>query len=260
MTGSTDTRRFRVITFDLDDTLWDVRPALRRAEAAQNAWLQQHHPKALEGHSEASLNERKRALLKAQPSLIHHISRFRQTFLEQLLLDAGLAADEAQHAAAQAFEAFIARRHDVELFEHAPSVLTELNRHYQLGALTNGNAEVAKTPLAKFFQFAFKAEEVGAAKPDPALFHKALQHSGVSPEEMLHVGDSHAHDICGAQAAGIACIWLNSTGAPADGAPASAQIRCLSELPAALLDVEQRLLGQPQPTSGLRVIPTNPKF
>ena len=31
-----------LITFDLDDTLWDVRPALIKAEQAQNVWLQQH--------------------------------------------------------------------------------------------------------------------------------------------------------------------------------------------------------------------------
>ena len=36
-----------VITFDLDDTLWDVRPALIKAEAAQNLWLETHYPKAL---------------------------------------------------------------------------------------------------------------------------------------------------------------------------------------------------------------------
>ena len=33
-----------VITFDLDDTLWDVRPALIKAEAAQNFWLDTHYP------------------------------------------------------------------------------------------------------------------------------------------------------------------------------------------------------------------------
>ncbi|MDA0630486.1 MAG: HAD family hydrolase, partial [Proteobacteria bacterium] len=37
------------ITFDLDDTLWDVRPALQKAEQAQNAWLDEHYPAARAG-------------------------------------------------------------------------------------------------------------------------------------------------------------------------------------------------------------------
>ena len=37
-----------VITFDLDNTLWDVEPALLRAEQAQRDWLERY----LEGDGE----------------------------------------------------------------------------------------------------------------------------------------------------------------------------------------------------------------
>lgn len=218
-----------LITFDLDDTLWDVRPALIKAEQAQNLWLQQHYPRAIENRDSHDLNQRKKDLIKQQPHLIHHISRFRQIFLEQLLLDAGVPPNEACDAAMQAFGAFIARRNDVELFKHAESVLEELNQDYTLAALTNGNADVSQTPLAAFFSFALKAEDVGAAKPAPDLFLAAMAQANSSPEQIVHVGDSHDHDIVGAHGVGIRSVWLTSEQQPST--LASGTIQCLSELP-----------------------------
>jgi len=218
-----------VITFDLDDTLWDVRPALMKAERAQNTWLQAHYPQAMSALDTHALNQRKKALIQQQPELIHHISRFRQVFLEHLLLDSGVAPAEAKEAALQAFAEFIARRNDVALFEHSLPVLRALQQHYVLAALTNGNADVTKTPLARFFSFALKAEDVGAAKPEPDLFWAAMARAGVSAEQMVHVGDSHEHDIIGAQAAGLRSIWLSHD--PQPSPVAIHTIQCLSELP-----------------------------
>jgi putative hydrolase of the HAD superfamily len=44
--------------------------------------------------------------------------------------------------------------------------------------------------------------EAGAPKPDPAVFHLALERLGVRPDRALHVGDSEA-DEEGARAAGM---------------------------------------------------------
>lgn len=228
----------KAITFDLDDTLWDVRPALIKAEQAQNDWLNAHYPTALAGLDEPALRERKRQLIKQQPALIHNISRFRQVYLEQLLLDAGVAPDEAKDAAMTAFGEFIARRHDVAVFEHAEPVLAQLSDTYVLGALTNGNADVSKTPLARFFRFALKAEDVGAAKPETALFEAAMTECDANPKELIHVGDSHEHDIIGAHRAGIASIWLSPD--RADSEHATEVIGCLSELPAAIARIHRR--------------------
>ena len=129
----------------------------------------------------------------------------------------------------QAFGAFIARRNDVELFKHAESVLEELNQDYTLAALTNGNADVSQTPLAAFFSFALKAEDVGAAKPAPDLFLAAMAQANSSPEQIVHVGDSHDHDIVGAHGVGIRSVWLTSEQQPST--LASSTIQCLSELP-----------------------------
>lgn len=48
----------------------------------------------------------------------------------------------------------------------------------------------------------------GAAKPDPQIFRKALQHHGLLPREAVHVGDSLEDDVRGAGEAGLIPIYL----------------------------------------------------
>ena len=62
------------------------------------------------------------------------------------------------------------------------------------------------------------SEEAGRDKPDAPIFHLALKKADCRPEEVLMVGDNFEHDIRGAQAVGIAGLWLHVHGEP----PASA--------------------------------------
>lgn len=69
----------------------------------------------------------------------------------------------------------------------------------------------------------------GAAKPDPVLFEAALAVAESPAEEAVHVGDSPAHDVVGAQAAGVRAILLDRRG---DAEKADVPvIRRLDELP-----------------------------
>ena len=228
----------RLITFDLDDTLWDVRPALEAAEGAQWSYLNARYPSlSLAATPAAQISELRRALLKEKPELIHHISLFRQSFLERLLQHHGISDDEAASAASEAFAAFLSRRHDVTLFADTQSVLTTLGRQFTLGALTNGNADVRRTPIGSCFDYAWRAEEFGVSKPDPALYHKAFEQAGVSANEVIHVGDCHENDVSGAVAAGAKAIWFSPEGSASE--IASGVVQQLSDLPGAI----KRLTG-----------------
>lgn len=50
---------------------------------------------------------------------------------------------------------------------------------------------------------------VGATKPDPRIFEIALARAGVTPAEVVHVGDALRNDVAGAEAAGIAPIHFD---------------------------------------------------
>jgi 2-haloalkanoic acid dehalogenase type II len=229
----------RVITFDLDNTLWDVDPALLRAEEAQRQWLLRHRPGSIEHHDHESLWEFKKGVWKRHPELAHHVSQMRIQTLYELQRAAGYDEHAARRGAEVAFSIFLAERHAVELYEEALEVLQELAGRYRLGALTNGNADIYKTDVGEYFDFAFLAEEVGASKPAPDMFRAALKLTGVSPAEIVHVGDNPEHDVAGAKRVGIRAVWMNPGGErwPGD-APPDAEIRNLRELPGALRAIE----------------------
>jgi putative hydrolase of the HAD superfamily len=70
--------------------------------------------------------------------------------------------------------------------------------------------------------------EVGARKPAPAMFERALELVGAGAAHAIHVGDSLEEDVAGARAAGIHPVLVRRDGA--DPAPDVQTISSLSEL------------------------------
>lgn len=224
----------QLITFDLDDTLWEVAPVLENAETALREWLLTHAP-LIGAEDVERLWDIRSALVTAEPALRHRISELRRRVLQQALGEVGYADQDALRLAEQAFEVFLAARHRVSLFPEAQPTLETLANRYRLAVLTNGNADVRRLGLADYFQFALCAEDLGVGKPDPAPFREALRRAGVAAGQAVHVGDHPDDDILGAQAAGLRAIWYNPRGLPwAGDAPPDAQVRRLDQLPALL--------------------------
>lgn len=224
----------RLITFDLDDTLWDVTPVMHSAEAALRDWLAAEAPRLGPVPIEHLWAIRAR-LLQADPGLKHRLSELRRRILLHALLDAGYAQGEADDLAELGFQVFLAARHQVQLFPEVHPTLEHLAMHYTLGVITNGNADVRRLGLADYFRFALCAEELGIGKPDPHPFQTALRHAGVDAGQAVHIGDHPGDDIAGAQAAGLRAIWFNPQGKAWEGEQLpDAQIRGLAELPALL--------------------------
>lgn len=66
--------------------------------------------------------------------------------------------------------------------------------------------------LADAFDGVVCSAEVGARKPDPAIFEAALAVAACTPDEAIHVGDTAAEDVAGAGAAGIRALLLDREG------------------------------------------------
>jgi putative hydrolase of the HAD superfamily len=79
--------------------------------------------------------------------------------------------------------------------------------------------------------------EVGAAKPDPRIFHRALEIAACDADDAVYVGDSPANDVAGAAAAGLRAILVERHGARSLTPPQpAARIGSLAQLPAVLFD------------------------
>lgn len=85
-----------------------------------------------------------------------------------------------------------------------------------------------RTGLARLVDGTVSSAVAGAAKPDPAVFHAALELAGCAAEEALFVGDSLENDVHGARGAGIRAVLLARAGGAPEGVPA---IGSLMELP-----------------------------
>ncbi len=233
------TTNIRLITFDLDDTLWDMRPALEAAEQAQWSYLRSRFPNlALEATTREELATIRSTLLTERPELAHHISLFREIYIERLLRSLDVPLDESVEAARQAFAAFLSERHRVAVYDSAHSVLKTLANHFPLGALTNGNADVRKTEIGQYFDYAWRAEEFGVSKPNPELFHQAFDEAGVEAREVIHVGDCHENDVKGAVAAGALAIWFKPGGGFSE--VAASVIGDLADLPKAVQKIVKK--------------------
>ena len=55
----------------------------------------------------------------------------------------------------------------------------------------------------------FTSEDAKSYKPRKELFQFALNSTGLSAEQVVHIGDSLSSDIKGASAVGINAIWIN---------------------------------------------------
>lgn len=58
----------------------------------------------------------------------------------------------------------------------------------------------------------FTSEDAKSYKPRKELFEFALKSTGLSAEQVVHIGDSLNSDVKGASAVGIKSIWINRIG------------------------------------------------
>lgn len=201
-----DRGKIRAITFDLDDTLWPIWPAIERAEKALLQWLADNAPLTAElFDNAAALREIRGEITTSRPDLAHDLSAMR---LEAIRLALHRAGDDPS-LAESAFDAFFVARQQVELFEDALPALEYLSARYPLVSISNGNADLQRIGLGRFFRATIHAREFGVGKPDPRIFHAAAGAVDVLPDDVLHIGDDATLDALGALNAGMQAAWLN---------------------------------------------------
>jgi FMN hydrolase / 5-amino-6-(5-phospho-D-ribitylamino)uracil phosphatase len=195
----------RILSFDLDDTLWPVAPVIAAAEESLFSWLRERHPRAVHGHSVESLRALRARVAEQFPAMNHDLTFLRRHALAQQFLVTG----HAESLADEAMEVFFTARNRVELYADVRPALTRLRARYRLYAVSNGNADIERCGIGDLFDGHITARAAGAAKPDARIFAQLLSIAGASAAETLHIGDDPLADVIGAARAGIRAVWLN---------------------------------------------------
>ena len=226
------------LSFDLDDTLWDPRPALIAADKAQWLALAQRYPNVADRFTRDQIFVCRKQILADAPSIVGDVTALRIEVMYRVLMSLDIAPAEADESARMAFEAFMAKRNDVILFPEAISMLKKVSESYTVVAITNGNADVFKTGIGLYFDLSVRADEVGIAKPDRGIFDLTWEKLGCQSSDAIHIGDSLENDVQGAINAGVTPIWYNPN--REQNTLGVNEVRALSELPSMIEQLSNR--------------------
>jgi 2-haloalkanoic acid dehalogenase type II len=220
------------ICFDLDNTLWDVWPAIVRAEQDMYSFIQERYPRMAARYSIDALRAERTRIMEDEPHMSHDFTYLRKASLRRCADEVGYC--EPVHE--EAFEVFFKARNSVTLYAEVPAVLEKLRQRYRLFTLTNGNADLTAIGIDHHFEARFAARDVGALKPAVQAFEHVIAETRVPAHKILFVGDDPVADVQGARAVGMKPVWVNRNGAlwSAEHGLQPQTIRTLEELESAL--------------------------
>lgn len=99
-----------------------------------------------------------------------------------------------------------------ELYAEVPEVLEQLQPRFQLAVVSNFDGRLRfilqHLGISKYFANIFISSELGADKPDPEIFRRAVNVMHLDGNEVLHVGDDPERDWKAAAAAGLSVFRL----------------------------------------------------
>jgi putative hydrolase of the HAD superfamily len=100
-----------------------------------------------------------------------------------------------------------------ELYPDVPEVLEQLRPRFELAVISNFDSRLRlilqHLGISKYFAHVFISSELGADKPDPEIFRRALKVLHLDASEVLQVGDDPERDWKAAAAAGLSVFRLN---------------------------------------------------
>lgn len=198
------------IFFDLDHTLWDFdrNSELAFADIFKNRKIEVPIAKFLKTYMPINLKYWRMYRNNTVSKEELRFQRLRESFeilkyrIDDEMIDI-LADDYVEYLPKYNF-----------LLDGSLNLLDYLQKKYDLHIITNGFEEVQHKKLynsgiAQYFKSITTSEEVGVKKPDPKIFHKALEKSGAKIKNSVMVGDSIEADVLGAQNIGMRAIYFN---------------------------------------------------
>lgn len=227
---------YRLIVFDLDDTLFDYAQTERLAVTEACARLG------------IGCGEEIYAKYKTANDIVRR--GFRNITAENIRAfrlaraDVFLASSNCGDVLAEDFvDEYLRNSTAGVLIAGVPETLEQLRGISKVVA-TNGTDyprrnKLEGSSIARHFDGFFSSERLGVSKPDPEYFVRVLQHCKVPKEEALVVGDNYRLDVETAVALGLDCCWFDYRQAYR-GAPLPGAVRLISRFDELLSVVRRR--------------------
>jgi putative hydrolase of the HAD superfamily len=215
-------QKYKLLLFDLDNTLWDFETNAR--EAIRDILTEQNLMQKIvafdefycryEKHNNRLWTEYEAGNLKKEDlrTLRFHLA----------LQEFGVHDYELARHCGENYIALCPKK--TALFPDTIATLDYLLPKYTMAIITNGFSEVQHVKIAacgldKYFQRVFISEEVGYQKPHAGIFHAAVTAFHNTKKTALMIGDNWENDIAGAKKYGIGQVYYNPRRMHCDGKP-----------------------------------------
>ena len=100
-----------------------------------------------------------------------------------------------------------------QLYPEVPEVLEQLRPRFQLAVVSNFDGRLRfilqHLGISNYFSYIFISSELGADKPDPEIFRRAVKVMRLGANEVLHVGDDPERDWKAAKEATLLVFQLD---------------------------------------------------
>jgi 2-haloacid dehalogenase len=195
-----DFSRFTTVSFDCYGTLIDwesgILPILRAVLANHGQTLPDAAILEFYGEFEA---EAESSPYQSYRDVLQSVVR---AFADRLKFAASSAEIHSLHESVSAWRPF----------PDTVSALRELQKRYKLAIISNIDDDLfAETHkhLQVEFDAVITAERAQSYKPSLNNFRMALRELAISPDQLLHAGQSVYHDVVPARSLGISTVWVN---------------------------------------------------
>lgn len=209
--------RPQLVTFDCAQTLVrvDWQPAMIAVESASRAGM------AFDRQVAAEVYDRK--LRSRWPEFMQLnlqrdegvLADFWHRLTVDWMTEAGLPHARAEEVVAHANEMLFGPESTVfTLYDDTLECLQSLRTAgVRMAVVSNWDNSLHRTlrmfGLTEYFEHVVASLEEGVEKPEPRIFHIALERAGVAPGDALHVGDNPVDDWQGARNVGMRALLID---------------------------------------------------
>ncbi|MGN1392960.1 MAG: HAD-IA family hydrolase [Succinivibrionaceae bacterium] len=201
--------KVKCISFDLDDTLYDNKGNVERAEDFVFNYIFEHYiSQTTVDYLKKYYQIIKNDFCNNFPWLLSDVSLCRYFILKHMLeyfsnYNHNLSSIISQ----ELVNLFIKERSVINVSRETLVTLEKLSKKYLLVAITNGNLDIKKTILYEYFSGVFFANINQLCKPHKDMFYIVCKLYNIKPYELCHIGDDPITDVYGAKSFGASVIF-----------------------------------------------------
>lgn len=204
-----DLSKIKVLSFDLDNTIYDCQSVLTRAENWFTTYLCDRYGLGGKYQSYDYWANVKSKVLHEDMSLEDDITLLRAQSLVVAFKEIGIPLKGGLEEARDLVKLFVKKRSEGVVSGEVRTLMSDLKSKYPLISVSNGNLDAKQLEVSSYFETDLRPVRFKFhRKPHHDLFIECANFKQVQPCEILHIGDDPYTDVFGAVSSGCKCVWL----------------------------------------------------